>query len=93
MDEGAFAELIERHDRSLRSLAFRLLADRDRMDDVLQDAYVKAFRALPRFRSASAPSTWSTTPASTSCGSGRTGAGARPARFRSRSTCHAVPAA
>jgi RNA polymerase sigma-70 factor, ECF subfamily len=58
VDEGTFAELIERHDRSLRSLAFRLLADRDRMDDVLQDAYVKAFRALPRFRSASAPSTW-----------------------------------
>ena len=58
MDEGAFAELIERHDRSLRSLAFRLLADRDRMDDALQDAYVKAYRALPRFRGASAPETW-----------------------------------
>ena len=58
MDEGAFAELIERHDRSFRSLAFRLLADRDRMDDALQDAYVKAFRALPRFRGGSAPSTW-----------------------------------
>jgi len=58
VDEGAFAELIERHDRSFRSLAFRLLADRDRMDDALQDAYVKAFRALPRFRGGSAPATW-----------------------------------
>ena len=58
MDEGEFAELIRRHDRSLRSLAFRLLADRDRMDDALQDAYVKAFRALPRFRGGSAPETW-----------------------------------
>jgi RNA polymerase sigma-70 factor (ECF subfamily) len=58
VDEDEFAELIRRHDRSLRSLAFRLLADRDRMDDALQDAYVKAFRARGRFRGASAPQTW-----------------------------------
>jgi RNA polymerase sigma-70 factor, ECF subfamily len=50
--------LIERHDRSLRALAFRLLGDRDRMDDALQEAYVRAFRALPRFRGQSALSTW-----------------------------------
>src|SRR5919204_5190994 len=55
---AAFPELLERHDRSLRALAFRLLGDRDRMDDVLQDAYVKAFRSLPRFRRASKLETW-----------------------------------
>jgi RNA polymerase sigma-70 factor (ECF subfamily) len=58
VDEDEFAALIRRHDRPLRSLAFRLLGDRDRMDDALQNAYAKAFRALPRFRGASAPETW-----------------------------------
>src|ERR671934_126486 len=55
---AAFPELIERHDRALRALAFRLLGDRDRMDDVLQEAYVRAYRALPRFRGRSLPGTW-----------------------------------
>jgi RNA polymerase sigma-70 factor (ECF subfamily) len=50
LDADAFVELVERHDVSHRRLAFRLLGDRDRMDDVLQEAYVRAFRALPRFR-------------------------------------------
>jgi RNA polymerase sigma-70 factor, ECF subfamily len=57
-EPAAFVALIERHDHSLRRLAFRLLGDRDRMDDALQEAYVKAFRALPRFRARSATSTW-----------------------------------
>ena len=57
-DAAAFAALIDVHDHSLRRLAFRLLGDRDRMDDALQEAYVKAFRSLPRFRGRSAPATW-----------------------------------
>ncbi|HEY3186891.1 MAG TPA: sigma-70 family RNA polymerase sigma factor [Solirubrobacteraceae bacterium] len=57
-DAAAFVALIERHDRSLRRLAFRLLGDRDRMDDALQEAYIRAFRSLPRFRARSAPATW-----------------------------------
>ena len=32
----------------LRALAYRLLGDRTRMDDELQEAYVNAFRGLPR---------------------------------------------
>jgi RNA polymerase sigma-70 factor, ECF subfamily len=57
-DRDAFAELVARHDEGLRALAYRLLGDRDRMDDVLQDAYLKAFRGLPRFRGGSAFGTW-----------------------------------
>jgi RNA polymerase sigma-70 factor (ECF subfamily) len=59
-DPAAFVDLVRRHDRSLRALAWRLLGDRDRMDDVLQEAYVKAFRALPTFRgdADAAPGTW-----------------------------------
>jgi RNA polymerase sigma-70 factor (ECF subfamily) len=57
-DQEAFAALVRHYDRGLRSLAFRLLGDRERMDDALQEAYVKAYRALPRFRGASAVGTW-----------------------------------
>ena len=48
-DVDAFAELIEAYDRPHRALAYRLLGDRDRMDDALQEAYVKAFRFLGGF--------------------------------------------
>jgi RNA polymerase sigma-70 factor, ECF subfamily len=58
VDAAAFVALVELHDQSLRRLAFRLLGDRDAMDDVLQEAYVKAFRALPRFRGRSTLGTW-----------------------------------
>jgi RNA polymerase sigma-70 factor, ECF subfamily len=57
-DREAFAEVIRHYDHGLRALAFRLLGDRDRMDDVLQEAYLRAFRALPRFRGGSALGTW-----------------------------------
>ena len=49
-DGDAFTSLLRRHDRSMRGLAYRLLADADAMDDVLQEAYVRAYRALPRYR-------------------------------------------
>ncbi len=57
-DQDAFAEIVGHYDHRLRSLAFRLLGDRDRMDDVLQEVYVKAFRSLPRFKGDAALGTW-----------------------------------
>jgi RNA polymerase sigma-70 factor, ECF subfamily len=57
-DQEAFAAVIHHYDPGLRALAYRLLGDRDRMDDALQEAYVKAFRALPRFRGDSKLGTW-----------------------------------
>lgn len=49
-DRLAFAELLRRHDDKMRGLAYRLLADRHAMDDALQEAYLKAYRNLDRFR-------------------------------------------
>ncbi|MGH9139390.1 MAG: RNA polymerase sigma factor [Acidimicrobiales bacterium] len=50
-DRAAFTEIVRRHDDRLRGLAYKLLGgDRDLMDDALQEAYVRAYRALPRFR-------------------------------------------
>ena len=57
-ERGAFDELLRRHDDRMRGLAYRLLADRHRMDDALQEAYLKAFRALDRFRAGSDFGTW-----------------------------------
>jgi RNA polymerase sigma-70 factor (ECF subfamily) len=57
-DVEAFLEAVAAHDRQLRALAYRLLGDRDAMDDALQDAYVRAFRALPGFEGRSAFGTW-----------------------------------
>lgn len=57
-DHAAFARIVEHYDDGLRALAYRLLGDRHRMDDVLQEAYVRAFRALPRFRGEARLGTW-----------------------------------
>jgi RNA polymerase sigma-70 factor, ECF subfamily len=57
-DQEAFAAIVRAYDRRLRGLAYRLLGDRDRMDDALQEAYVRAFRALPRFRGDARLGTW-----------------------------------
>lgn len=57
-DIDAFYALITRHDEGLRRLAYRLLRDRDAMDDALQESYLKAFRALPRFAGDSSFKSW-----------------------------------
>ena len=57
-DQEAFAAVVRAYDRRLRGLAYRILGDRDRMDDALQEAYVRAFRALPRFRGDARLGTW-----------------------------------
>ncbi|HEX5469050.1 MAG TPA: sigma-70 family RNA polymerase sigma factor [Gaiellaceae bacterium] len=57
-DEAAFGALLRHYDPGLRALAFRLLGDAERMDDALQEAYIRAFRALPHFRGDSKLGTW-----------------------------------
>jgi RNA polymerase sigma-70 factor (ECF subfamily) len=57
-DDCAFALLVEHHTPMLRALAVRMLGDRASVDDALQEAFAKAFRALPAFRGASRVSTW-----------------------------------
>lgn len=57
-DGRRLTRLILENDRQLRCLAYRLLGDRDLMDDVLQEAYTKAYLALPGFRGRSSAGTW-----------------------------------
>jgi RNA polymerase sigma-70 factor (ECF subfamily) len=57
-DREAFTKLVLTHDERLRGLAYRMLGDRDLMDEALQEAYAKAFVALPGFRRRSSAGTW-----------------------------------
>jgi len=57
-DRCAFVELLRHYDRILRAVAFRLLDDRDEMDDVMQEVALKLYRALPTLRSEAALGTW-----------------------------------
>ena len=58
-DRRAFEAAVRRHDDRLRALAYKLLGgDRDRMDDALQDAYVKAYGSFDRFRGEADVGTW-----------------------------------
>jgi len=57
-DETAFRRLVERHSRGLFQLAFRLTGNEPDAEDVVQDAFLKAYRELKRFESRSSFRTW-----------------------------------
>lgn len=57
-DREAFAELVRRHGDALYAFAARLTRDADRALDVTQEAFLKAFAALDRYRGESAFRTW-----------------------------------
>jgi len=57
-DHHAYAELVRRHDRGLRALATRLLRSPERVDDALQESYLKAFRSIGTFRRDATVATW-----------------------------------
>jgi len=48
-DVEAFAALVERHYRTCLRFAMRMLDDRADAEEAVQDAFVRAFRALPRY--------------------------------------------
>ena len=57
-DRAAFSELVRRHQDEVYSLASRLVSDRELAADVSQEALIRAWRALPKFRGDSKFSTW-----------------------------------
>jgi RNA polymerase sigma-70 factor (ECF subfamily) len=56
--EAAFRELIDRHRAELHAHCYRMLGSAHDADDALQDALLRAWRALPRFRGDSSLKTW-----------------------------------
>lgn len=58
-DRARFEEMLNRHHRKLRRMVAGVVADPDRVDDVLQEAYYKAYRRLPRaFANDAHEATW-----------------------------------
>ena len=57
-DVAAFEELVRRYQGDVWRLACRLLGDDSLADDVTQDAFVRAYRFLPRYRGDARFPTW-----------------------------------
>ena len=57
-DKRAFELLVEKYQRKLARLLSRLIRDPGEIEDVTQEAFIKAYRALPSFRGESAFYTW-----------------------------------
>jgi RNA polymerase sigma-70 factor (ECF subfamily) len=57
-DKRAFELLVEKYQRKLARLVSRLVRDPGEVEDVTQEAFIKAYRALPSFRGDSAFYTW-----------------------------------
>ena len=57
-DTRAFSELLQAHDDKMRGVVWRLVPSSSEMEDILQDAYLKAWRSLDGFRGDAAFSSW-----------------------------------
>jgi len=57
-ERGAFDLLVLRYQHKVVKLVARLLRDQTEAEDVAQEAFIKAYRALPNFRGDSAFYTW-----------------------------------
>ncbi len=57
-DKHAFELLVVKYQRRLRRLISRFVRDAAEAEDVTQEAFIKAYRALPGFRGESAFYTW-----------------------------------
>ena len=57
-DKKAFEQLVGKYQRKLGRLLSRFIRDHAEVEDVAQEAFIKAYRALPTFRGESAFYTW-----------------------------------
>ena len=57
-DHSSYATLVERHKDMVFTIANRMLKNREEAEEVAQDAFMKAYRSLKKFRKESKFSTW-----------------------------------
>lgn len=57
-DTGAFEVLVRAYQADVWRLSLHLTGDRNLADDITQDAFIRIFRFLPRYRGDSKFSTW-----------------------------------
>lgn len=56
--KAAFEVLVERHQRQVYQLCYRFAGNHEDASDLCQDVFLRAYRALGRFRGDAAVSTW-----------------------------------
>jgi RNA polymerase sigma-70 factor (ECF subfamily) len=59
-DQSAFEAIMRRHNRALYRAARSIVKDDTEAEEAVQDAYLRAYHALPRFRGESSLATWLT---------------------------------
>ena len=57
-DKKAFNMLVEKYQRRLTRLLSRMVRDQSEIEDIVQDSFIKAYRAINNFRGDSAFYTW-----------------------------------
>ncbi len=57
-DKSAFEELVKRHQELVISLSFKLTGNRELANDVAQEAFIRAWKAIGKFRGDSTFGTW-----------------------------------
>jgi len=57
-DKQAFDLLVLKYQRKIMRLLSRMIRDQSEIEDVAQESFIKAYRALPQFRGESAFYTW-----------------------------------
>jgi RNA polymerase sigma-70 factor (ECF subfamily) len=57
-DVEAFAVLVERHQKKMLNIAYRMTGNYDDACDVVQEAFLSAYRSIKKFRQESRFSTW-----------------------------------
>jgi RNA polymerase sigma-70 factor (ECF subfamily) len=66
-DHEAFGQLIDRHAPAIVNLAYRMVGNQAEAEDLAQEAFLAAFKALPTFRADAKFSTWLYRIASNKC--------------------------
>jgi RNA polymerase sigma-70 factor, ECF subfamily len=57
-NKAEFARLVDLYSNQIFRLAMKILGDQNDAEDVLQETFIKAYRALPSFEGRSSISTW-----------------------------------
>jgi len=65
--DGAFGLLLDRYQEKVFRLAFSMLKEAGRAEEVTQDIFLKVWEALPSYDGRAAPSTWLYTIARNAC--------------------------
>lgn len=57
-DPDAFGVLVERHQKKMLNIAFRMTGDYDEACDITQEAFVSAYKSIKKFKAEAKFSTW-----------------------------------